>query len=272
MSSDDQHSAIVEAWRRARYARLRQDTGWLTLAGLEWLRPGVNRVGSDPDADAVLPAGPPFAGTVTLTGDGIVADGSFTHEGVPASGLRLQTDLEPETTMLELDALRLCAIERGGRYALRIWNTDSALRRDFEGIRHWPIDPAWRLTARLEATPGRTVRVPDVIGTIEDLESPGDLVFETGGVTHRLQALEGGDAGELWLVFGDATNGEETYGGGRFLYTAAPNADGTVELDFNRAYNPPCVFSPYATCPLPWPPNRLPIRIEAGERDWDYHD
>ena len=271
MTSDEAHRAIVEAWRRERYRRLHLNTGWLTLAGLEWLRPGVNRVGSDPEADAVLPAGPPLAGTVTLTDDVIVADGSFTHEGAPADGLRLQTDLEVEPTMLQLGSLRLCAIERGGRYALRIWNTDSALRREFEGIPHWPVDPAWRLTARLEATPGRTVRVPDVIGTIDDLESSGDLLFEAGGGTHRLQALEGGDAGELWLVFGDATNGEETYGGGRFLYTAAPDADGTVELDFNRAYNPPCVFSPYATCPLPWPPNRLPIRIEAGERNWDQH-
>ena len=173
--------------------------------------------------------------------------------------------------MIELGALRLCAIERGGRHALRIWDTNSALRREFEGIDHWPVDPAWRLPARLEATPGRTVRVPDVLGTIDDEDSPGDLLFEAGGGTHRLQALEGGAAGELWLVFGDATNGDETYSGGRFLYTDAPRADGTVELDFNRAYNPPCVFSPYATCPLPWPPNRLPIRIEAGERNWDQH-
>jgi hypothetical protein len=271
MTSDDLHRAAVEAWRRARYGRLRQDTGWLTLAGLEWLRPGINRVGSDPGADAVLPAGPPLAGTVTLTDGEIVADGSFTHAGEPADGLRLQTHLQGEPTMLELGSLRFCAIERGGRFALRIWDTDSALRREFEGIDHWPVDPAWRLMARFEATPGRTIRVPDVIGTIDDLESPGDLLFDAGGATHRLQALVGGDAGELWLVFGDATNGVETYGGGRFLYLNGPNADGTVELDFNRAYNPPCVFSPYATCPLPWPANRLPIRIEAGERDRDQH-
>jgi uncharacterized protein (DUF1684 family) len=271
MTSDDLHRAAVEAWRRARYGRLRQDAGWLTLAGLEWLRPGVNRVGRDPGAEAVLPAGPPWAGTVTLTDGGIVADGSFTQAGTPADGLRLETDLLGEPTMLELGSLRFCAIQRGGRFALRIWDTDSALRREFEGIPHWPVDPAWRLSARLEATPGRTVRVPDVIGTIDDLESPGDLLFEAGGTTHRLQALVGGDTGALWLVFGDATNGAETYDGGRFLYLDAPNADGTVEVDFNRAYNPPCVFSPYATCPLPWPENRLPVRIEAGERGWDRH-
>jgi uncharacterized protein len=271
MTSDDAHRAVVEAWRRERYRRLHLDIGWLTLAGLEWLRTGVNRVGSDPEAEAVLPAGPPRAGTVTLAEGEIIADGVFTHEGAPADGLRLQTDLQGEPTMLELGSLRLCAIERGERFALRIWDTDSALRREFQGIPHWPVDPAWRLTARLDATPGRTVRVPDVIGTIEDEGSPGGLLFEVDGATHRLQALEGGDAGELWLVFGDETNGAETYGGGRFLYTGPPDADGMVEVDFNRSYNPPCVFSPYATCPLPWPANKLPIRIEAGERNWDHH-
>ena len=95
---------------------------------------------------------------------------------------------------------------------------------------------------------------------------PGISSSRSTGRAHRLQALPGGDAGELWLVFGDATNGSETYGGGRYLYTDPPDPDGAVVVDFNRAYNPPCVFSPYATCPLPWPENRLPIRIEAGER------
>jgi uncharacterized protein (DUF1684 family) len=170
--------------------------------------------------------------------------------------------------MLELGPLRLCIIERGGRMAVRTWDTESAARRDFAGIDHWPVDPAWHLDARFEPT-GRTLQVPDVLGTVEDETSPGDVVFEVDGATCRLQALPGGDAGELWLVFGDATNGVETYGGGRFLYTSAPDADGRVIVDFNRAYNPPCVFSPYATCPLPWPANRLPIRIEAGERSWD---
>ena len=94
------------------------------------------------------------------------------------------------------------------------------------------------------------------------------MAFEVGGRTHRLQALRGGDLGELWLIFGDATNGDETYGGGRYLYTAAPDADGAVVVDFNRAYNPPCVFTHYATCSMPWPANRLPIRIEAGEQAW----
>lgn len=271
MTSDGAHRAAVEAWRQQRYAALRREIGWLTLAGLSWLRPGVNRVGTDPDAEVVLSAGPSRAGTVTLDEEGIVADGSFRHGGAPAEGLRLDTDAGGEPTMLELGTLRLCAIERGGRVAIRTWDTDTPARRTFDGIDHWPVDQAWRLAARLDPTPGRTVRVPDVLGTLDEEASPGDLVFELDGESYRLQALAGGEAGELWLVFADATNGGETYAGGRFLYTDAPDAHGFVELDFNRAYNPPCVFSPYATCPLPWPENRLPIRIEAGERTFGDH-
>ena len=274
MTDRDAHRAAVEAWRKQRYAALRREVGWLTLAGLDWLRPGVNRIGAAADADVVVPSGPAEAGTVTLSEGGVLADGTpdgLTVDGRPAKDLRLVSDVEGEPTMLELGTLRLCLIDRGGRMALRTWDTAAPARQAFDGIDHWPVDPAWRVESVFEPTPGRTVRVPDVLGTDEDDESPGDVVFEIDGVTHRLQALVGGDSGELWLVFGDATNGHETYAGGRFLYAGAPDRHSRVVVDFNRAYNPPCVFSPYATCPLPWPANRLPIRVEAGERNWDFH-
>ncbi|MGH2417618.1 MAG: DUF1684 domain-containing protein [Candidatus Limnocylindria bacterium] len=270
MTHDARHRDVVEAWRRARYEALRRDAGWLTLAGLDWLKPGTNRLGTDASMDIVLPSGPAQTGTVILTDGRAVADGAFTHAGQPVSQLPLVSDADGEPTMLELGALRFCLIERGGRLAIRTWDTDSATRRSFDGIDHWPVDRAWRLSARFEPTPGRMLAVPDVIGVIEDEESPGDLAFEAAGAQHRLQALPGGERGEMWLVFGDATNGRETYGGGRFLYTGPPDADGVVELDFNRSYNPPCVFSPYATCPLPWPANRLSIRVEAGEREFHH--
>src|SRR5690606_29982061 len=127
--------------------------------------------------------------------------------------------------------------ERGGRLALRTWNLASPARASFGGIDHWPVDPRWRLEARFEAA-ARELEVPDVLGGTYPETSPGDVVFEVDGATHRLQALPGGETGELWLVVGDATNGTETYGGGRFLYTGAPAPDGTVVVDFNRAYNP----------------------------------
>ncbi|MBW3612797.1 MAG: DUF1684 domain-containing protein [Chloroflexi bacterium] len=262
------HRAEVEAWREDRYEALRRDQGWLTLAGLAWLRLGANRVGSARDNDVVLPAGPRHAGTLTLSGDGVVAAGDFRHENAPADGLRIADDHEgaSEPTLLELDGLRLIVIRRGDRLGVRTWDLDAPLRRDFTGIDHWPVDPAWRLAAAFEATPDRTLHVPDVLGPGYEEASPGDVVFRVGDRQHRLQAMPGGPGGELWLIFGDATNGIETYAGGRFLYTGPPDGEGGVVVDFNRAYNPPCVFSPYATCPLPWPANRLDVRIEAGEK------
>jgi uncharacterized protein len=270
MTADDaEHRATVEAWRAERYRRLRSEIGWLTLAGLGWLKPGVNRIGSSADADVILPGGPPFAGTVTVPDDGMpTADGDFLHEGAPVRNLALTSDLDGDPTLLELGALRLCVIDRGGRLAIRTWDIESRARSEFDGIDHWPVDPAWRVAARLDPTPGRTVEIPDVFGSAESEVSPGDLVFEVDGEAHRLQAVPGGDAGELWLIFGDATNGRETYGGGRYLYTDPPEPEGAFVVDFNRAYNPPCVFSPFATCPLPWPANRLPLRVEAGERTY----
>ena len=270
--ADAEHRNAVEAWREERYRRLRSPTGWLTLAGLGWLKPGVNRVGSAPDADVVLPGGPPLAGTVTVSEESAAtAEGAFVHDGEPVRGLELTSDADGDPTLLELGSLRLCLIDRGGRLAIRTWDTSAPALSTFDGIEHWPVDPAWRLRARHEPTPGATLAVPDVIGVVEEQATPGTVAFEVEDVAHRLQGLEGGPNGELWLVFADATNGVETYAGGRFLYTDAPASDGTVVVDFNRAYNPPCVFSPYATCPLPWPENRLPIRVEAGERQYEGH-
>jgi uncharacterized protein (DUF1684 family) len=269
MIDPGEHRRQVEAWRATRYESLRRDAGWLTLAGLDWLHAGSNVLGSDPGADVRLPAGPGFAGTLEVEADGVIATGAFLHDGRPATKLPLASDANGEPTMLELGHLRLCLIERGGRLALRTWDLESEARRRFDGIGHWPVDAAWRLDARFEPTPGRTVMVPDALGFVEEKETPGAVAFEIGGAEHRLQGLEGGPSGELWLVFADATNGKETYAGGRFLYTEAPDERGRVVVDFNRAYNPPCVFSHHATCPVPWPANRLPVRVEAGERSFD---
>ncbi|MGH2401880.1 MAG: DUF1684 domain-containing protein, partial [Candidatus Limnocylindria bacterium] len=236
MIDSEVHRSSVEAWRRQRYAALRRDVGWLTLAGLGWLREGKNRVGSAAGADVALPSGPPIAGTLTVASGSVVATGDFRHDGKTVRDLPLVSDEAGEPTMLELGRLRLCLIERGGRLAVRTWDTEAELRRGFEGIDHWPVDAAWRLEARFEAIPERRITVPDIIGVAEEEASPGDAVFEVDGQAHRLQALAGGDGGELWLVFGDATNGTETYGGGRFLYTAPPDGNGRVTVDFNRAY------------------------------------
>ncbi len=266
----------VEAWRKERYRRLREPMSWLTLVGLEWLAEGESRVGSASDAEVRLPSGPLVAGRLIRHGAEVTASGEgLTHQGREAADLRLVNDFDaPEgegPTILEVGRLRIVLIRRGERLGLRIWDTASPARRDFTGIPHYPVDPAWRVDARLEpGGPDETFSVPDVLGDVEEEPLAGTVAFERDGATHRIKAMDGGD-GQLWLVFGDATNGEATYGGGRFLYTDPPTPDGRVIVDFNRAYNPPCVFSPYATCPLPPEENRLPIRIEAGERRLPEH-
>ena len=199
---------------------------------------------------------------------------TLTVDGQPiADAVELADDQADTPTMLELASLRLVLIRRGGeRLGLRVRDTSAPVLRAFEGLDYFDIDPRWRLTGRLlRASPDTTIPVPDVLGNVIDERSPGVVEFEVDGRTYGLDALEAGpDA--LWLIFGDQTNGRETYGGGRFLVTGTVQEDDTVEVDFNLAYNPPCVFSPYATCPMPPRGNRLDARIEAGEKAWNAPD
>jgi uncharacterized protein (DUF1684 family) len=272
--ADEGYVHRVEATRRRRRDRLTQPDGWLTLVGLDWLRQGVNTVGADPDSDVVLRAAdaPERAGDVVVDERGVrfvrAPRADVTLDGELVDEVELQDDgADVGPTILALGTLRFHLIRRGGLLALRVRDHAAVALRQFAGIEYFPIDPAWHLSARLERTPGATVAVPDVIGLVVDEPSPGIVVLSVAGVEHRLLALEAA-AGGLWLVFGDATNGEQTYGGGRFLQTERPAPDGSVVVDFNLAYNPPCVFTPYATCPLPPAGNRLPFRIEAGERGY----
>jgi uncharacterized protein len=274
------HRAAVEAVRLDRVTRLRDPMSWLSLVGLHWLHAGEARFGADPSNEIVLSAEaggiPAVAGTIRVI-DGRVfvdpADAGLTIDGRPVpAGTELADDQAEAPTILELGALRMILIRRGADHlGLRVRDTSAAVLRTWEGLPFFPIDPGWRVVGRLErAAPGTTMPVPDVLGDINDEPSPGSVEFTIDGRTFRLAALES-TPGHLWLVFGDQTNGHETYPGGRFLVTGEVQPDDTVEVDFNIAYNPPCVFSPYATCPLPPQGNRLPIRVEAGERVWNGH-
>jgi uncharacterized protein (DUF1684 family) len=161
-------------------------------------------------------------------------------------------------------------ISRQGRLAIRVKDPETDARRAFRGLTYFPVDPSWRIEARVEdnAAP-KPITVPNVLGAETSEPSPGTLVFERGGKTYRLTpVLEEGET-DWFVIFGDATNGHDTYGAGRFLYVP-PAVDGRTVIDFNKAYNPPCVFTDYATCPLPPPQNRLPIRVEAGEKEYSH--
>jgi uncharacterized protein len=263
----------ITRWRAARLARLRRPDGWLSLTGLGWLHQGDNPVGSDPSSDVVLPRdeAPVRAGSIRLDGERARFDAepgaAVTHHGTPVDSIPLADDATGAPTVLEIGALSLFVIRREGQLGVRIRDSESAALRSFAGIDTYPIDARWRIETRFEAyEPPRTAQVPTVLGNTETYLVPGALAFEVDGETYRLDAFLEDEESDLFIVFGDRTNGGETFGGGRFMYTKPADERGVVVLDFNKAYNPPCVFTPYATCPLPAPQNRLPIRIEAGEK------
>jgi uncharacterized protein (DUF1684 family) len=270
----EEHAARVIDWWATRDEKLRDPAGWLTLVGLHWLAPGENRFGTDPHNEVVLQHDgvAPVAGSLRVEGGAVrlvASSPAVSAGGVAVSEARLADDISGEPTVIDLGSLRMYVIRRGERLGLRVRDQASPVLAAFRGMDHFPIDPAWRLMGRLEpAAAGRMIEIVDVTGEVSHDLTPGHVAFERDGVAWRIESLPGGDDGKLWLIFGDATNGDETYGGGRFLYTEPVADDGSVVLDFNVAYNPPCVFSPYATCPLPPPQNRLDLRIEAGERDF----
>lgn len=265
------HRQEVEAWRQERDAGLRKEDGWLSLAGLFWLDEGENRFGSDPAARVVLPAGkvPATAGTLVRKGETVTlraAPGAkVTHDGKPVTEMTLGTDAEGKPVVVELGPVSFFVIQRGDRVGVRVRDKENPALASFQGMDHFPIDHSWRVEARFEPyRPAKSIPIPNVLGQVTDTPSPGAVVFERDGRSYRLDAIEGGED-SLFLIFADQTSGKETYGAGRFLDTEAPK-DGRVVLDFNKAYNPPCALTPYATCPLPPPQNRLALRVEAGEK------
>jgi uncharacterized protein (DUF1684 family) len=268
------YETTIERWRAERSARLQQPQGWLSLVGLHWIEPGTYRVGRDAGNDVVLATGPAQLGVVRLDEGRLAfsaADGvAVTLDGAPVEAeveLRPDSSGQPGTLAFDSGEASIQLIERGGRFALRVRDARANTRSGFTGIENYPIDPAWRHEARFEAhPPGKTIDIANVIGQLQPMPNPGALVFEHGGATHRIEAVAEGD-GSLFLIFADRTNGRETYGAGRFLYTDAPEGDRVV-VDFNKAYNPPCAFNAYSTCPLPPPENRLDLAVTAGEKKY----
>jgi uncharacterized protein len=277
-AADPAYRASIEKWRQEREARLKADGGWLSVAGLFWLDEGPNRFGSGAGNAIVLPEGsaPPAAGTFELRKGKVtvrVEPGvSVTAAGKPVTTMELRADDAGAPDVLTLGRLTMQVIVRGDRHGIRMKDPESKSRREFGGLRWFPVREDMRVTGRFVPWPSaRSIPIPNVLGQVNDLPSPGYVEFTVAGRPVRLEPVfEEPGAEELFYIFRDATAGKETYPAGRFLYSPLPK-DGRLVLDFNKAYSPPCAFTAYATCPLPPPQNRLNVPIEAGEKDPHRH-
>jgi len=274
--ADEAYRATVKKWRDEREARLRADGGWLTVAGLSWLKPGENRFGTDKTAAVVLPSGsaPPLAGVFELKGKETtvrLAEGTVASmAGLPLTGPLV---LRPDSgDVIELGPVSLQVIDRGGRIGIRLKDKNASARKEFTGCRWYDIKEDYRIEAKWVAHPqARPLKVPNILGQTESMPSPGYAEFSVGGERVRLDGvLETPQSTQLWFILRDETSGQETYPAGRFLYADLP-LGGKVVLDFNKSYNPPCAFTAFATCPLPPPQNWLKVRIEAGELNYGKH-
>lgn len=265
------YRSAQQAWRAQRVAELTKPDGWTSLIGLHWLDPGVHRVGSGEDNGLRLLMGPAHLGLFSVR-DGKVsfsADTALTLDGTPSRGGALRSDADPAgPSVIGFDEGKGLAsvIERSGRLALRVRHADADSRLRFTGLTYWPGGRGWQVQARFIAHPkGTTLEIGNIIGSTDKISNPGAVEFTRDGKVYRIEALDEGE-GTLFLVFADRTSGHGSYGAGRFLDAPMPDAKGRVLIDFNRAYNPPCAFTLFATCPLPPLQNRLDLRIEAGEK------
>lgn len=270
----DAYTASVEKVRASRLDTLKAPAGWLSLIGLEWLQPGANRVGSATDNDIVLKAGPAHLGVVTLDDTGNVTLEVAQGSGVLVDGREVQRATLVDdggnggkATEVRFGSANFFVIARDGKKALRVKDEKAETRTHFVGLDYFPIDPSWRIEAQwVPFDPPHEIEIGSVLGTIDKEKVPGKAVFTRDGHTYELFPIQE-EPDSLFFVFADRTSGKETYGAARFLDTPLAK-DGKLVLDFNEARNPPCAFTPYATCPLAPPENRLDVRVTAGEKKY----
>lgn len=259
----------IDQWRRDREANLKKEGGWLEVAGLFWLKPGVNTVGADPASNLALPQGsaPPAVGRFLLEKGEVVFEPqrgvAATLNGNPATRQVMNPDTAGAPDVLRINTLTMFVIRRGNRTGIRLKDSNNPARRNFEGLKYFPLKPGYRVRARYKPyDPPKRIKITNILGETSEDVCPGYVEFDLAGKHFRMEPLLEGD--ELFFIFKDRTAGRETYPAGRFLYANLPKA-GEVILDFNQAVNPPCAFTAFATCPLPPPQNRLTVRVEAGE-------
>ena len=268
----------IKKERNERLDRLQLPAGWLSLVGMHWIEVGTTRVGSGKDNGTKLAVGPARIGMLTLTKAGKITlqterGSEITIDGKPASGTAhllsdadVGPDGKPTVVSFNNGDASFIVIKRGDRYALRVRDALAATRQQFPGIEYFDISKDYRFQATfIPNEPGKKIEIMNILGMVEQMSNPGQVVFNKDGKEFRLEAVDEGD-GRLFLIFADRTSGHETYSAARFLYAKNPGGKGITVVDFNLAYNPPCAFTTFSTCPTPPLQNRLDLRIEAGEK------
>lgn len=253
--TDPAYNSEISSWHNKRIQNLKKETGWLNLAGLYWLKQGINSFGSDTSNDIIFPSGAPLKiGTIILT-DSVAQlktndNVNVTINTAKVKEVLLLNDLSGNPTIMSTGQYKWFIIKRGSRYGIRLRDLNSPAVKSFPGIETYPVVKSWRIEAAYNKYPvSRKIIVPTILGTIEETVVNGNLSFTKDGKPYSLVPII--EDNSFFIIFADETNGEETYGAGRFLYTSLPDSNGKVILDFNKAYNPPCAFTEYATCPLP---------------------
>ncbi|MCU1347409.1 MAG: hypothetical protein JWO56_439, partial [Acidobacteria bacterium] len=246
----------VARWRETRRASLTKEDGWLSLVGLTWLNPGDNEV--------KMPTRPP------MTTHFVLANGKVTlmQPGGGGNPIILRDDTDAKgPQVVHIGSFQFNLIKRNEKFGIRMKDANAETRKNFKGLDYFPPNPKWRIEAQfVPFNPPKKVPITNVLGMTSDEVVPGELAFNVEGKAYRVQPIIEQGEKDLFLIFKDATSGKETYGAARYLYARPAGADGKVIVDFNKSYNPPCAFTPYATCPLPPPSNRLPFAIDAGEK------
>jgi len=267
-SQGNEYEKEITAFRKMRIDSLQHENGYLNLSGLFWLKEGENTIGADPKNDFVFPAehSDSFLGKIILNKGIVIFKSNEANQvfslGQPANNVIIYQ--EKRAIVLAHKSLRWFIIKRGEKYALRLRDLEGEYVRNFKGIDYFSIDSSWRIKAKFVPTLGKKINITDITGRNYLEDSPGELHFAIKDKKYTLEA--GGTLDEFFIVFGDLTNKKTTYGGGRFLYANAPDKEGNVILDFNKSLNPPCEFTPFATCPLPTKKNRMNLEITAGEK------
>lgn len=271
---DPKYKAEIDNWHKERIERLKKKDGWLSLVGLYWLKEGENTFGSDSTNDIIFPKwkARPFMGSFILDKGKVTVrmheDLAVKKKNDRLKEITMINDVEGIPTILKFGTLSWNIIKRSGNmYGVRLKDSENKLFKTFKGIEKFEVNPEWRIETTFKPYhPPKKIAMPNVIGTIDKEYSPGRLEFIHDGKKYSVDVIH--SDGKYLLVFGDLTNGESTYGAGRYLIVEKENEKGKTIIDFNKAYNPPCAFTKYATCPLPPKQNMLKLKIEAGEKKY----